>query len=367
MNTDVLIIGAGAAGLSAGAALAPHCHVVVLEQEAMPGHHATGRSAAIFVDGYGDAIVKQLSALSRPMFADPPFDHDGGALLSPRGLLHIVRAEAPDVPAEDPRAQLPRLTTTEARSLMPILRADAVRQAYHEERAADIDVHALLMGWQRQLRKHGDELRLSTPLHSARREAGIWIVETNNGPLRAPLVINAAGAWAEDVGAIFGAAVIGLQPLRRSAATIAPLQGQDPRRWPMVVDIEESLYFKPESGGLLVSPADETPCTPHDAFSEEIDIATGIARFEALTTVSVQRIASQWAGLRTFTPDRRPVLGHDPDVPGLFWLAGQGGFGIQTAFGMADLASRLITGRAIEGLEALVQAISPARFTGTAP
>ena len=355
---DVVIVGGGAAGLSLGAALASHSRIVVLEREATCGYHATGRSAAIFVGSYGDSTVQELSALSRPWLESPPFENDT-PVLKQRGLLHLVRSDAPDRPSNDKQM---RLSVAEAQALVPILRDGAFRHAWFEDDAADIDVHALMLGWQRQIRNEKGKVIVSSGVQTITRAGRNWEIVADDRRFNAPIVVNAAGAWADDLARRAGAKPLGLSPRRRTAVTIPSPEGYDPRGWPMTVDTGETVYFKPESGGLLVSPADETPSDPHDAFTDELDVATGIARFEALTVVSVRRITAEWAGLRTVSSDRRPVLGFDPALEGFFWLAGQGGFGIQTAFGMAEIAASLISG-ADHAFGAITEAITPARFT----
>lgn len=362
ISIDIIVIGAGAAGLALASSLAPAARVAVLEQEGSAGAHATGRSAAIFVDSYGDAVVRALSALSRPHFAAPPFSHDGPPLLTSRGLLHVARAGTGALGHDDRREAFPKLTADEARALVPILRRDAIAFAHHEAGAADIDVHALLTGWQRRIRMHGGQILFGAPVAAAERIGGVWQIAVGDRRLAAPIVVNAAGAWADMVAPMFAARPLGLQPLRRTAATLPPI-GRDTCRWPMTIDMEESVYFKPEGGSLMVSPADSTPCAPHDAFAEELDVAVAMARFEELTTVTVQRVAAQWAGLRTVSGDGRPVMGFDPVAEGFFWLAGQGGFGIQTAFGMADLAAAILSGANGDVPDALVTALAPGRFT----
>jgi len=277
-SADYLIIGAGAAGLSLARELSEYARVIVLEREESPGYHATSRSAAIFVDSYGDGVIQQLSAASRPLLETPPF---------------------------------------------------AVDQAL-------------------------------------RRTAGLWTVRAGVATLSAPVIVNAAGAWASDVGVTLGARRLPLTPFRRTAATIAAPAGVDVSSWPMAVDLEESVYFKPDAGVLMLSPADETPVAAHDAFADDIDVAIAVDRFETLTDHPVHRVLSTWAGLRTMAPDRRPVIGFDAGVEGLFWLAGQGGFGIQTALGAAAFGRELIageTGALTQSLADIASLISPARFS----
>jgi D-arginine dehydrogenase len=364
-SADFLIIGAGAAGLSVARELCEVASVIVLEREDTPGYHATSRSAAIFVDSYGDEVIQRLTAASRPLLDAPPFAVDSELLARPRGLLYVARTTSPALSATDGRARFPVLTGDETRALVPILRETAIAYAHWEESAADIDVHALLTGLQRHLKKRGGRILAAAPVTAARRAAGIWTLTAGASTVSAPIVINAAGAWASEVGRLLGARDLPLIPFRRTAMTVAPPDGVDVSAWPMVVDLEESVYFKPDAGVLMLSPADETPVAAHDAYAEDLDVAIAVDRFESLTDCSVRRVLAKWAGLRTMAPDRRPVIGFDPDVEGLFWLAGQGGFGIQTALGAAALSRNLIGagGGANATLAGLAPLVSPARLS----
>ncbi len=362
MTFDYIIIGGGAAGLSAAAALSSFGRVALLEQESAVGYHATGRSAAIFADGYGDEIVQQLSAASRPIFEAPPFDTDGVPLLTPRGLLYLVMRDRSLPVVDDDYGGFSALSVAEACALVPVLRAEAIERAFYDPNAADINVHGLLMGWQKQIRGNGGSIFRDCLFDGAQRRDGIWTLATGTDVLSAPLLINAAGAWADRVGAMLGARPLGLQPMRRTAATIAVSDDHAPRTWPMVIDTDESVYFKPESPGLMLSLAEETLCEPGDAAPEEIDVATAVFRFEKLADIAVRTIASSWAGLRTVTSDRRPIVGYDADVDGLFWLAGQGGFGIQTAFALAQLSVDIITGQSGHDVAHMATVLSPTRF-----
>ena len=364
-SADFLIIGAGAAGLSLARELCEVASVIVLEREDTPGYHATSRSAAIFVDSYGDEVIQRLTAASRPLLDAPPFTVDGKLLARRRGLLHVARTTSPALCATDSRMKFPLLTRDETRALVPILRADAIAYAHWEEGATDIDVHALLTGLQRHIKMRGGRLLVAAPVTAAGRDAGIWTLTAGASTVSAPIIINAAGAWASEVGRLLGARDLPLTPLRRTAATIAPPDGVDVSAWPMVVDLEESVYFKPDAGVFMLSPADETPVAAHDAYADDLDVAIAVDRFESLTDYPVRRVLAQWAGLRTMAPDRRPVIGFDPQVEGLFWLAGQGGFGIQTALGAAALSRHLIgAGAAVdESFAGLAPLISPARFS----
>jgi D-arginine dehydrogenase len=234
----------------------------------------------------------------------------------------------------------------------------------------DIDVHALLQGFMRGARAAGATIVTGSPVTRAERRHGIWSIELADGPVTAPVLVNAAGAWADRVATACGAATLGLQPLRRTALLVEMPDGVDIREWPAVLDVDEQFYFKPEAGKLLLSPADETPSSPVDAQSDELDVAVGVERLETALDIEVRRVTHSWAGLRTFSPDRTPVMGFDPKVPGLFWCAGQGGYGIQTSPAMGRLAAALAMGErlpadvAAEGLTA--KDLSPNRFTPSA-
>jgi D-arginine dehydrogenase len=366
LSADYLIIGAGAAGLSLARELSEHAHVIVLEREDSPGYHSTSRSAAIFVDSYGDEVIQRLSAASRPLLDAPPFAVDQALLSRQRGVLYLARAGSPGLAAADSRRQFPVVTCSEARAMVPILREDAIAYAHWEERAADIDVHALLTGLQRRIKTRGGRILMTAAVTAAHRAAGLWTVSAGAMSLSAPVIVNAAGAWAREVGILLGARRLPLTPFRRTAATIAGPAGADVSTWPMVIDLEETVYFKPDAGVLMLSPADETPVSAHDAFADDIDVATAVDRFETLTDHPVHRVLSTWAGLRTMAPDRRPLIGFDATVEGLFWLAGQGGFGIQTALGAAAFARDLIergTGAATHSLHPIASLVSPSRFS----
>jgi D-arginine dehydrogenase len=365
LSADFLIIGAGAAGLSLANELCEVARVVVLEKEDTPGYHATGRSAAIFVDGYGDEVIRRLSAASRPLLETPSFVTDSPLLPRQRGLLYVARTASCALSGADSCASLPRLSAGEVRVKVPILREAAIAYAYWDERAADIDVHALLVGLQRRIKGCGGRILAASPLSAVRREAGTWTVAAGTSVITAPVIVNAAGAWATDVGRLLGARPLPLVPCRRTAATIAPPTGVDVSTWPMVVDLEGSVYFKPDAGVLMLSPADETPVAAHDAYADDVDVAIAVDRFETLVDYPVHRVLAQWAGLRTLAPDHRPVIGFDPQVEGLFWLAGQGGFGIQTSLGAAALSRGLMgagAGTVYHALASLVPLVSPARF-----
>jgi D-arginine dehydrogenase len=351
-TADVIVIGAGIAGASAAANLAGDRRVVVLEREAFPGMHSTGRSAALFSEIYGSAPVRALSRASRDFLYDPPAGFAEAPLVRTRGALHVASAE--QLADLDAFAALPdvapavaRLTGDEARAICPILRADYVAAGVLETGSADIDVDALHQGWLKELRAKGGRLVVDAEVTAMIRQGGGWRVETPAGAFEAPVVINAAGAWADVVAGLAGARPVGLQPCRRTGVIVEAPDGADSDRWPMVIDVDEQWYLRPDAGALMLSPADETPCEPCDAQPEELDIAIAVDRVMTATTLDVRRVRRSWAGLRSFVADRTPVAGFAPDAPGFFWLAGQGGYGIQTAPAMGRLSAALVRGEGV--------------------
>jgi D-arginine dehydrogenase len=351
---DIAIVGAGIAGTSVAALLAPHRSVLLLEQESQPAYHTTGRSAAMFMESYGPPAVRALTRASRAFYLQPAGRFADTPLLGDRGALYVAAPEqqhrlaalfaemAPTCPG------LLQLDQAQALARAGCLRPERVAGAVLEPEAMDIDVHALHQGYLRQMRRHGGVLRCNAAVRAARRTNGHWELAFAQGaPVQARVVVNAAGAWADVVGGLFGARPIGLVPHRRSAFTFAAPPGLDFQHWPVVADIDHHWYFKPEAGAFLGSPANADPTTPHDVVAEELDIATGIHRIEAATTLSIRRPLRTWAGLRSFVPDGEMVIGADASCEGLFWIAGQGGYGIQSAPGAAMLAASLLLGEAL--------------------
>jgi D-arginine dehydrogenase len=359
---DVLVIGAGIAGASVAYELAAERRVVVLEQEDVPGFHSTGRSAALFSETYGNATVRALSRESRPFLAAPPDGFGEAPLLTPRGALFVgSQAQRPQLEAlaADARGAFAWVSGEEALARVPVLKPEAAVAGLYEAGAMDIDVAALHQGYLAGLRRRGGRVATDAGVSELRREAGGWIAVTPAGEFAAPVVIDAAGAWADHVASLAGLAPLGLAPKRRSVA-VAPGPDMPFAGWPLVIDADERWYFKPDAGRLLLSPADEAPSEPLDAQPEDLDIAIAIDRIERATTLTFRRIIRRWAGLRTFAADRTPVCGFDVRADGFFWLAGQGGFGIQTAAALARRAARLIGGTPVG--DNVDGALSPARF-----
>jgi D-arginine dehydrogenase len=354
-RADIVIIGGGIAGAAAGFALAPQRRVVLLERESQPGYHSTGRSAALFTEAYGNRTIRALTKASRAFFTAPPAGFAEHPLLTPRGTMIIGRAdqrEAVDRSFEEAHALVPsvrRLTPDEALRLVPALRADYIAAAYTEPEAMDIDVHAIHRGYLRGIAAHGGRIVTDAEVTELAREGSQWRVRSRAGAFAADVVINAAGAWCDEVAKLAGIAPIGLVPKRRTAITFDMPDPKAIHRWPSVISVDEQFYFKPDAGRMLASPADETPMPPCDVQPEELDIAVLIDRLERATTLHVGRPASKWAGLRSFVFDKTLVAGFDESAPGFFWLSGQGGYGIQTSPAMARVTAALIAGKGMPG------------------
>ena len=346
---DIAVVGGGIAGISAAAELAAHARVVVLEAEAQPGYHATGRSAAILAQTYGSPVIRALTRASGAFFSNPPKEF--GTLLSPRGLLRVAREDQLDrlraefVSLEDTN-YLEWADRDEMQRMVPLLRPGYCAGGYRNADAQDIDVHGLLTGYLRQFRQRGGVLMTGAPVARIARSGQGWRLDTGAGSLAAGQVVNAAGAWADEFARMADVAPLDLAPMRRSAITFDPPAGMQLKTMPMIVDADEELYLKPEVAHLLASPADETVSPPTDARPEELDIAICVDRITKAFDLEVRRIESSWAGLRTFAADRAPVCGYDAHVPGFFWLAAQGGYGVQTAPALSRLAAALMQGRA---------------------
>lgn len=356
MDADVIVIGGGVAGLTLAAELAAAARVLVLEAEAAVGYHTSGRSAALYEPTYGKPAVRELSIASGDWY------HASG-LLSPRGLMILGRDAERDVFEHDLAAMgMEPLPLDEAFARVPVLRRDAVTLAGYHGNAWDIDTDRLLQDSVRRIRAAGGTVRLNARVTGIARAADTWQVTVAQERLRAPVLVNAAGSWVNVVAALAGVAGPRFQPYRRSMARIPAPGGQDVSGWPMIFGVGETWYAKPDAGALIVSPAEEHPMDPHDAWADDMVLAEGLARYEEFVTEPVTRVLSNWAGLRTFTPDRVLVIGPDPAAPGFYWQAGQGGYGFQTAPAAARLGADLILGRAPQVDAGLVAAVSPARF-----
>ena len=350
VNCDFLVVGAGMAGASAAYELAGLGSVILIEREDMPGYHTTGRSAAVFTEAYGNRAIRGITAASRAFYDAPPEGFGEDPLLTPRGALFIGRADQQATLQQhydECHALVPSVTLVdamEASRLVPILRPDYAAGGMHEPDAMGIDVNALHQGYLRGLKARGGALVTDAELTSLSQSGDIWWAETRAGVYQAPVVVNAAGAWCDVVGELAGARPIGLVPKRRTAFVFDAPDDCNPNDWPLLADIDEEFYVKPDGGRLLGSPADETPMPPQDIQPDELDIAIAVDRIEKATTVKIARIHNKWAGLRSFVADKTLVAGFDSEAEGFFWLAGQGGYGIQTAPAMGTIVAAVASG-----------------------
>jgi D-arginine dehydrogenase len=350
---DFIIVGGGIAGASAGYALAEHARVVLIERESQFGYHSTGRSAAVFLKSHGPEVIRALASGSKGFLLNPPDGFTESPLLRPRGILFIGRVD--QVPLLDHQAAecarfisgVRRLDARETRAMAPILREDYIAGAVYDPEAMDLDVHAIHQGFLRGMRAHGSKTLTGAELIELKYAGGAWTAVTAAGSFSAPVVMNAAGAWCDKVASIAGVRTVGLVPKRRTAFVFDPPAGLDCRAWPGIHDIGENFYFKPDAGKLLASPADETPMEPCDVYPDDLDVAIAVDRIQQAANLPVTHIDRKWAGLRSFVADGCPVVGYEPEATGFFWIAGQGGYGIETSVGMGRLSSSLARGRGV--------------------
>ena len=375
---DVCIIGGGIAGAGAAYEIAAFASVILIERERHCGLHATGRSAASFSETYGNSTIRRLALASRGFLAVPPTGFCDYPLLKPRGTITIARADQTDLLAEAlerARALVPtvaRLAPAEALARVPILRPEAVAAAMIEPHAMEIDVDSLHRGFLRGAVKRGARIVVGAGVTAIERSSGGWRVATSAGESEAAIVVDAAGAWADEIAELAGLRPLGLVPKRRTALHVPAPAGLDIAPWPLVDDIGESFYFKPDAGQIFVSPADGTPSPAIDAYPDDLDVAVAVDRFERATTLDVRRVSRAWAGLRTFAPHGSPVVGPDPAAESFFWLAGQGGYGIKTAPALSRACAALIRREPLpddlQRLGVTARELSPSRLlSGTAP
>ena len=348
-STDFIVVGGGVAGASIAAHLAERASVLLLEMEDQPGYHSTGRSAAVFSESYGNDTIRALTRASRDFFRAPPRSFAAADLLRQRKVLvtatHDQRAVLDAFTAHvADHETIERKTAAEALALLPILRPEMLAGAALSLSTADIDVNELQQGYLRLLKARGGRIATGAEVLGLDFDRDGWSVATRRGTFQGTVVVNAAGAWAGVIGRMAGGSDIGLQPMRRTVCVIDPPADAHSDAWPMLLDAEERFYMKPDAGMLLVSPADETPCAPCDVQADELDVAIAVDRIERATTLKVRRVKHRWAGLRSFVADRSPVVGFDGRVPGLFWFAALGGYGIQTAPALSRLAAALARG-----------------------
>ena len=366
-TADVIVIGGGIAGASAAAEIAAAgARVLLLEMESQPGYHATGRSAAMYEPCEGVTLVRALTLASYDFLSSPPDGFTDVPLLSPRGVLMLGYDGDEMLIADAKRNGFAEADAAFARAKLPLVKLDGTIAILWDEQAQDVDVDALHGGRLRALRRAKSEVVTDAAVRCGARTGGVWRLEAAEGTYEAPTIVVAAGAWSDRVAASCGVPPVGLQPKRRSAAIVSGPAGASIAEWPEISPVDVSFYAKPTGGKLMLSPADEDPAEPHDAWADDLRLAEAAAALEQMVDMQVQRLERTWGGLRTFAPDGLPVVGFDPAADGFFWLAGQGGYGIQTSPALSRMAAALIAGRDIpadlarEGIVA--QQLSPWRF-----
>ena len=346
-STEFLIIGGGIAAASTAYWLSRYGQVLLLEQESQPGFHSTGRSAALFMESYGTPQVRALTMASRAFLQAPPDGFSDYPLLTPRGAMMVAEHGQDDMLRShwDVMRQVTQkgrlLNSQEACDYFPVLRAEKILGGIYEPDASDMDVHSIHQGYLRGAKKNGAQLICDAQVTQIKRSSQVWHVQAGGHTYEARVLINAAGAWADAVAEMAGVNPIGLVPKRRSALIFEPPIGLNCADWPMTIGIDESWYIKPDAGKLLGSPANADPVAPHDVQPEELDIAMAIDRIQSMTTLEIRRPLRTWAGLRSFVADGDLVAGFDPQVENFFWVAAQGGYGIQTSAAMGECCAAL--------------------------
>ncbi len=354
--TDIIIIGGGIAGISAAARLSADARVTLIEAEKNLGYHASGRSAALIEQNYGAPSVQALNR------ASVGFLNDGG-YLSPRGLMIIATKDEEDAFHADRVAMgVDRITPAEALEFVPVLNPARIAFAAYHADAQDIDTDRLMQDFTKVLHKNGGTILTSQRVTAIHHSATGWEVEAGPDTIKAKTLVNAGGAWADQIAALAGVSPLGIIPHRRSMARIAAPGGHDPSNWPMFFGVGETWYAKPDAGALLISPADEDPAEPHDAWPDDMVLAEGLDRYQNMVTPPLTRPVATWAGLRSFAPDRTLVLGPDPQRPDFIWCAGQGGYGFQTCAAASQLVADLTMQRSSCLPPDVVTALAPDRL-----
>ena len=349
MIHDVIVIGGGISGASVAYELAESSRVLVLEAETEPGYHSTARSAALFTRNYGGPVVRRINAASAPFFEAPPDGFCDAALLRPRGAVTVADESsagdlAPLLALSEPGHEVTPISAEEAVARVPYLRPERVAAAIFEAGVMDIEVATLHQGYLKGIVRRGGTILKGERVRALHRQDGVWRVETARASHRGKTLVNASGAWAEDLGRMAGALAIGLVPMRRTAIVVDAPDGMDVAAGPAVDFVASGAYIKPEAGRLMASPGDAIPTRPQDVRPEELDVARLADWIQTETRIPVRRIVQSWAGLRSFVADEAPVVGFDPNVPDFFWLAGQGGYGIMMAPALARFATGLMMG-----------------------
>jgi len=355
---DFLIIGGGIGGISAAARLAPLGKTVVLERETALGYHASGRSAAMFEPNYGSPSTVELSHASGDFFQS-----EDGSFLSPRGVMFLAaKGEDEAFKRCCETFDAAPMDLQQASEMVPILNTDAIGNVAHHHSGEDIDTDRLIQWFAKTCRTHGGEMQTGQEVTKITKLSDGWEVHTKDQVFRSKMLLNAAGAWVDEIANLAGVKPLNVTPLRRSMARIPAPGGHDVGTWPMLLDIHENWYSKPDAGSLIVSPAEEDPMQPFDAWADDMVIAEGLARYQSFVTEEVTRVEATWAGLRTFSPDRNLAIGPDAADPSFFWVACQGGYGFQSCPAVAQLVADLISGQTPEIDPEIIAAIDPRRF-----
>ena len=350
---EFIVVGGGIAGASAAYALSRHGRVALLEKETQCGFHSTGRSAAVLSCAYGPQSWQILSAASASFYAEPQEGFADAALTRPLGALYLaatqeeqgLRAQAGVLAKRGIACEL--ICADAARQMVPVVHMEKFTLALFERGCVDLDANALLHGYLRQARRNGAETITASEVSSIARHSGVWSMTAGKERIEAPVLVNAAGAWADEMAARAGLPRRGLEPLRRTAITFAPPAEHDARSWPMTFDVAETWYFKPEGRQIMMSPADLARCEPCDAQPDAYDIAVAIDRIESVTSMKINRLNGRWAGLRTFAPDHEAVIGPDPEEQSFIWYAGQGGNGVMASRAAGEVCAALTLGENI--------------------
>ena len=373
MFTDFIIIGSGIAGMSAAYRLSDHGKVIVLEKEAHLGYHTTGRSAAFFTENYGNKTIRALTKASRDFLENPSESFLNNPLMSLNGgVLMIANSNQTDVVekelkyAHENTAKVFEISKKEALKMVPALKGSYLDRALHEPYSKVMDVDLIHQGYARGAKKNETKIYFNQEVIKISKDKNLWNIKTRNETYSAPVIINAAGAWCDEIALLANCKPLGIKPKRRTIIIFKNTDNYIINQWPVVIDINDNFYFKPEAGKFLASPADETDSPPCDAQPEEIDIALTVERLEKATNLKIKNIEHKWAGLRSFYPDRTPVVGEDNNNSGFFWLAGQGGYGIMTSPSISKILESLITGKKwpkkLEELSINENTLSPNRF-----